>query len=272
MSPNRGKNTSERDRAAAEGDSNRPVSLHPYRSNLNWIALLRECWDVRNLLVADSPIPPPAAGPSGPARGAARVSSPDPADADLARRVSAGDKSAFAALYDRYSRQAYSLAKRICVASTVAEDVVQEVFLAFWRNPARFDASRGGFGTWLLTLVHHKSVDAVRRETSQRRRALPEAEHLTDESIRPAPGVEEAALAGVTAGTVREALDQLTEEQRKVIALSYYGGYTQTEVAAVTGLPLGTVKSRTFAAIRKLRVALAGEMPEPSMPRKGAQS
>ena len=136
--------------------------------------------------MADSPITPPPHGPSGPVHRVADVSTPP--DGDLARHVADGDKTAFAALYDRYSARAYSLAKRICVAPAVAEDVVQEVFLAFWRNPAAYDRARGGFATWLLTLVHHKAVDAVRRETSQRRKAVPEAENLTEDAVRPAAG------------------------------------------------------------------------------------
>ena len=84
----------------------------------------------------------------------------DPHDEQLVRRVAEGDQQALGALYDRYGRPAYSLARRICADDGIAEDVVQEVFLTFWRNPTRFDAARGTFGTWLLTLVHHKSVDA----------------------------------------------------------------------------------------------------------------
>ena len=187
-----------------------------------------------------------------------RVSSGTRADNDLAALVAGGDKTAFAELYDRYRKQSFSLAKRICVATPIAEDVVQEAFLGFWRDPSRFDPTRGSFATWMLTLVHHRAVDAVRRETTQRKRALPEAEYLTDQVLPPTPGADDAALDGVIAGQVREALTQLSAEQRKVIALSYFGGYTQAEVAAVTGLPIGTVKSRTFAAVRKLRTVLTG--------------
>jgi RNA polymerase sigma-70 factor (ECF subfamily) len=180
----------------------------------------------------------------------------DPADELLVRRVSDGDQSALGALYDRYGRPAYSLARRICVDAGVAEDVVQEVFLAFWRAPTRFDAQRGSFGTWLLTLVHHKSVDAVRRESAIRRRTVPAAENGEEWSAPPGPGADQAALGAVVADHVRKALGQLPAEQRQALALAYYGGYTQREVATITGVPLGTVKSRMFTGVQRLRAVL----------------
>ena len=177
-------------------------------------------------------------------------------DALLVKRVVAGDERALAALYDRYGRPAYSLARRICADNGLAEDVVQEAFLAFWRDPQRFDAERGAFGTWLLTLVHHKSVDAVRRESAIRRRTVPAAEDGEEWSALPAPGADQAALGAVAAGQVREALGRLPAEQREALALAYYGGYTQREVAALTGVPLGTVKSRMFTGVQRLRTVL----------------
>ncbi|NGY64117.1 sigma-70 family RNA polymerase sigma factor [Lentzea sp. NEAU-D13] len=206
--------------------------------------------DVRTSLVADSPGPP--------------VASRDgrPTDSDLVQRLAQGDRSAFGELYDRYGTPAYSLARRICVDPELAEDVVQEAFLALWRHPARFDPTRGSFGTWLMTLVHHRAVDAVRKENTQRRRTVP----LTDDVSPPAEGSDHAALVSVVSAEVRAALRTLPEEQRQVIALAYLGGYTQCEVAKLTGVPLGTVKSRTFAAIRRLRGTLgnlwAGETGE----------
>ncbi|MEV8438685.1 sigma-70 family RNA polymerase sigma factor [Actinosynnema sp. NPDC051121] len=181
---------------------------------------------------------------------------PRPSDADLAARVTAGDRTAFGELYDRYGKPAYSLARRICVDPDLAEDVVQEAFLTLWRNPAAYDRSRGGFGTWLMTVVHHRAVDAVRRENTQRRRSVPLTDEVSERNVTPAEGADHAALAGVVGGEVREALLGLSEDQRQVLALAYLGGYTQIEVAALIGVPLGTVKSRTFAAIRRLRVVL----------------
>jgi RNA polymerase sigma factor (sigma-70 family) len=180
----------------------------------------------------------------------------DPADEQIVRRITDGDQAALGELYDRYGRPAYSLARRICADDGIAEDVVQEVFLAFWRDPTRFDSQRGTFGTWLLTLVHHKSVDAVRRESAIRRRTVPAAEDGEEWSAPPGPGADQAALGAVVAGQVREALGQLPAEQRQALALAYYGGYTQREVATITGVPLGTVKSRMFTGVQRLRSVL----------------
>lgn len=180
----------------------------------------------------------------------------DPAEEQLIRRVTDGDQAALAALYDRYGRPAWSLARRICRDDTLAEDVVQEVFLAFWRDPRRFDPTRGGFGTWLLTLVHHKSVDAVRKESAIRRHTVPAAEDGEEWSTPPGPGADQAALGAVVAGQVRDALGQLPAEQRQALALAYFAGFTQREVAALTGVPLGTVKSRMFSGVQRLRSAL----------------
>lgn len=189
---------------------------------------------------------------SGP-RGRAAAGSADPADELLVRRMAGGDTTALAALYDRYGRPAFSLARRICADPGIAEDVVQEVFLAVWRDPGRFDPGRGAFGSWLLTLVHHKSVDAVRRESAIRRRTVPAAEEGDEWSAPPGPGADRAAIGAVVAGQVREALGSLPAEQRQALALAYFGGYTQREVAALIGVPLGTVKSRMFTGVQKLR-------------------
>jgi RNA polymerase sigma factor (sigma-70 family) len=180
----------------------------------------------------------------------------DPADELLVRRIVEGDQIALGELYDRYGRPAYSLARRICADDGIAEDVVQEVFLAFWKDPKRFDPERGAFGTWLLTLVHHKSVDAVRRESAIRRRTVPAAEDGEEWSAPPGPGADQAALGAVVAGQVRDALGQLPAEQRQALTLAYYGGYTQREVATITGVPLGTVKSRMFTGVQRLRSVL----------------
>lgn len=178
-------------------------------------------------------------------------------DRELVTRLAEGDRVAFASLYDRYCRQAYSLAKRVCVDTQLAEDVVQEAFLTLWRDPGRYQAERGSVGTWLLTVVHHRAVDAVRRENTQRKRSAAQAEQaITGE--REAPGADAAAITGVLGEQVRGALGELSQDQREVLVLAYYGGYTQCEVAALTGVPLGTVKSRMFAAVRRLRTLLTG--------------
>lgn len=212
-------------------------------------------FDVRIPSVAD-PIPP---GPQ-PRAGARPRSVPPspatPADADLVQHLTDGDGTALGELYRRYGRACYSLARRICADDGLAEDVVQEVFLTLWRDPQRFDVTRGAFATWLLTLIHHKSVDAVRRESANRRRTVPALEAGEDWSPNPVPGADQAAMAQVAADHVREALHRLPAEQRQALALAYYGGHTQREVAALIGIPLGTVKSRMFAGIQRLRSLL----------------
>ena len=180
---------------------------------------------------------------------------PDPTDESLVQRVVEGCSAALGILYDRYGRSAFALARRICVDDGIAQDVVQEAFLAFWGDPGRFAPQRGTFRTWLMTLVHHKSVDAVRRESTFRRRTGG-AEHGDDRSVLPGPGPDQAALDVVLAAQVRAALDALPAEQREALMLAYYGGYTLGQVAALTGVPLGTVKSRTFAALARLRDTL----------------
>jgi RNA polymerase sigma factor (sigma-70 family) len=226
-------------------------------TNLNRQLPCTEHEDVRIPLVADL-----ADAPGTPERRERAAGRPqaaarhDPADDLLVGRIIDGDQAALGALYDRYGRPAYSLARRICADDGLAEDVVQEVFLAFWRDPQRFDSERGSFGTWLLTLVHHKSVDAVRRESAIRRRTVPAAEDGDEWSAPPGPGADQAAIGAVVAGQVRDALGRLPAEQRQALALAYYGGYTQREVAALTGVPLGTVKSRMFTGVQRLRSVL----------------
>jgi RNA polymerase sigma factor (sigma-70 family) len=192
------------------------------------------------------PRPRPAAGSRG----------SDPVDEQIIRRIVAGDQRALAELYDRWARPAFSLARRVCADEGLAEDVVQEVFLAFWREPGRFDSARGAFSSWLLTLVHHKAVDAVRRESVIRRRTVPASEDGEEWSSTPGPGADQAAMGAVVAGQVRDALGRLPAEQREALALAYYGGYTQREVATLMGVPLGTVKSRMFTGVQRLRNVL----------------
>jgi RNA polymerase sigma-70 factor, ECF subfamily len=193
----------------------------------------------------------------------------EPTDEDLARAVTEGARTAFADLYDRYERRAFSLARRICWDEGLAQDVVQEAFLAFWQAPDRFDVRRGRFGTWLLTLVHHRAVDAVRRQSAAGRRTVRPAEDGQDWTAAVGPGADDDALAAVDAGHVRDALGALPVDQRSALALAYFGGYTQREIAALTGVPLGTVKSRMFTGIRRMRDLLGPRFGDVTAPLVG---
>ena len=177
--------------------------------------------------------------------------------AALVERVAAGEAQALEELYDRYARPAYSLARRVTGDRVFAEEAVQEVFLAVWRQPGRFQAGRGGFATWLLAAVHHKAVDAVRREEAVRRRALAlQSVQALDVSDPPASRPEDAVEERMRGERVRRALRALPESQREAMTLAYYGGYTQREIAALIGTPIGTVKTRMHRAMHNLRNAL----------------
>jgi RNA polymerase sigma factor (sigma-70 family) len=174
-------------------------------------------------------------------------------DHGLLALIGRGDREAFARLYDLYGPAAYSLAVRIVRDRELAADVVQNVFLAVWTGATQFDPGRGQPSTWIMTMTHHKSVDMVRRE--QRRRT----EQLDAAGEEPAvgPSVEERAWRGVARDNVRAALSRLPDPHREVIELAYFAGYSQSELADRLAVPLGTVKSRTFAAMRALRDELA---------------
>jgi RNA polymerase sigma-70 factor (ECF subfamily) len=184
-----------------------------------------------------------------------------PTDEQLMQSVANGHVEAIRMLYDRYSRLVHSQARKICAEDGLAEDTTQEVFLALWRDPAKFDTNRR-FSTWLLTVTHHKAVDRVRRETTARQRAVSITDENMEHHIPPGPAADEAALSSLDGSHVRAALRKLPVEQRRAVALAYYGGYTQREVATITGVPIGTVKSRMFTGTHLLRRLLTPLMPE----------
>lgn len=177
-------------------------------------------------------------------------------DLELHRSLSAGHRGAFDDLYRRYSGSAYGLAYRITGQQGLAQDVVHDAFLALWRAPEAFDPARGAFRTFFLSLVHHRAVDTVRRE--ERIRARQErASNLEPVAVEdPAEGVTDAADLAERRIEVRAALDTLPPEQRQVLEMAYYGGKTQVQIAEEIAIPVGTVKTRTLAAMRKLRRAL----------------
>jgi RNA polymerase sigma factor (sigma-70 family) len=174
-------------------------------------------------------------------------------DAELLARVSNGDEVAIELIYQRYGGACFALARRIVDDPGLAEDVVQQVFLALWQGHG-FDPSRGAVSTWLLSITHHKAVDTVRRES--RRRGVSADQGLID-IAEPGPGPDDEAWRLLRADRTRAAIRALSAEHREVLLLAYYGGYTQREIADLSGLPLGTVKSRTLAAMNRLRLTLA---------------
>ena len=173
-------------------------------------------------------------------------------DEALVALVARADEDALAELYDRVSRIAYGLALRVLRDERHAEDAVQEAFLQVWRSAASFRADRAKASTWILTLVHRRAVDLVRRE--ERRQADP----LTDDSaLGEAPeDTEEAAWLRFERERVQAALKQLPDVQREALELAYYGGFSQSELADRLGVPLGTIKSRMFAGLARLRELL----------------
>ncbi len=179
-------------------------------------------------------------------------------DRDLVQRIEAGDEEAFRGLFRRYGPTATALARQVARQPFLAEEIVQEAFLAVWRNPSGYDQGRGSVKSWLMGMVHHRAVDAIRREEAQRRRA--EDAQATDVVVVADPAeavVEELGLPDERRA-VRAALDHLPAEQRQVIELMYFGGLSQSRISERLGLPLGTVKSRTLLGMRRLRKTLIG--------------
>ncbi|MGZ6855126.1 MAG: sigma-70 family RNA polymerase sigma factor [Mycobacteriaceae bacterium] len=179
-------------------------------------------------------------------------------DRALMARVVAGDTVALEQLYDSYAPTCLGLASRILADLTLAQDVVQEVFVAVWRDGARFDADRGNFATYLLSMTHHKAVDSVRREENLRRRRAPAdvLESMESDLSR----VDDEVWSAFRRERVRAALGELPDVQREALALAYFGGYTQREIAGITGTPLGTVKTRMMAGMRRLAAVLGGPL------------
>jgi RNA polymerase sigma-70 factor (ECF subfamily) len=177
-------------------------------------------------------------------------------DEALIASVAGSDDAALAELYDRYGRRAYGLAFRILRDPALAEDAVQEAFLAVWRTAARFQPAQAKATTWLMTIVHRRAVDLVRREERRRTESL--------EGVTEAVGdvTEDLALLHAERDRVGRALAALPDVQREALELAYYGGFTQSQLAERLGEPLGTVKSRMFNGLARLRTLLQeGEGP-----------
>jgi RNA polymerase sigma-70 factor (ECF subfamily) len=178
----------------------------------------------------------------------------DDADRAALNRIARGELDALDELYERYKTMAYSIALRITNDASLAEDVVQDAFLGAWRNAARYLEGRGSVKTWLLAIVHHRAIDAVRRRrpTSD----LPERDEAPPLALR-LPDVWAEVAANLDAVAVRDALATLTDVQREAIELAYFAGLTQVEIAEQTGTPLGTVKSRMRLGLLAMRRVLS---------------
>ena len=176
----------------------------------------------------------------------------DDAVLDLLAR---SDESALAELYDRYGGPAYRLALRVVRDAALAQDAVQDAFLTAWRTASGFDPRRGSVSTWLLTLVHRRAVDVVRRE--DRRRGSP----LDDAPVASGDATDETAETRELRRDVQAALQELSALEREALELAYYGGLSQSQLAERLGIPLGTVKSRMFTALATLRDLLGSQEP-----------
>jgi RNA polymerase sigma-70 factor (ECF subfamily) len=176
------------------------------------------------------------------------------ADEDVMQLVRQGDARAFEVIYERHSAAAFSLAYRMMGTRAGAEDVTQDAFLSLWRSGARYDRARGSVRTWVLGIVHHRAIDALRRATvHDRRRAGDEG---IEERFEARERTDVEAARREEAGTVRGALSSLPADQSQVIELAYFGGFTHTEIADMLDAPVGTVKGRMRLGLKKMRSQL----------------
>jgi RNA polymerase sigma-70 factor (ECF subfamily) len=176
------------------------------------------------------------------------------ADEDVMQLVRRGDARAFEVIYERHSAAAFSLAYRMMGTRAGAEDVTQDAFLSLWRSGARYDRARGSVRTWVLGIVHHRAIDALRRATvHDRRRAGDEG---IEERFEARERTDVEAARREEAGTVRSALSSLPADQSQVIELAYFGGFTHTEIADMLDAPVGTVKGRMRLGLKKMKAQL----------------
>lgn len=168
-------------------------------------------------------------------------------DASLLTQVQRGDEAAMAALFDRYSKVVYSVALRVLRDPASAEDVLQEIFMQIWRSPGGFIATRGSLGGWLAVVSRNRSIDALRRKRP--------SESVDDLSLASPYNLSEEAERNVMIGRAREIILLLPTEQRKTLEMAFFDGLTHSEIAEMTGDPLGTVKTRIRSALLSLRKA-----------------
>jgi RNA polymerase sigma-70 factor (ECF subfamily) len=177
------------------------------------------------------------------------------ADEDLLPLMARGDARAFEAIYERHGGAAYSLAYRMTGSRAGAEDVTQEAFLNLWRSGAHYDRARGSVRTWVLGIVHHRAIDALRRASVHSRRRSDD--ETAAERLEAPDRVDEDVARRDEAAIVRAAMEVLPSEQVQVIELAYFGGFTHVEIAEMLDQPVGTVKGRMRLGLKKMREALA---------------
>jgi RNA polymerase sigma-70 factor, ECF subfamily len=184
------------------------------------------------------------------------------ADEELMALVYAGDPRAFEVIFDRHAGVALALAHRMCGRRPLAEEIVQEAFVSLWRSTARYDPSRGSVRSWVLRVVHNRTIDAFRRELSSSSHDV--SDEWISEALPARECTEDEVVRRSDARLLRSALDSLPGDQRQVIELAYFGGFSHTQIAAALNLPAGTVKGRMRLGLSKLRLALgepAGVLP-----------
>jgi RNA polymerase sigma-70 factor (ECF subfamily) len=179
------------------------------------------------------------------------------ADEELMQLVGEDDSAAFEIVYERHAEAACSLAFRICGRRAVVEDVVQEAFLSLWRGASSYDPVRGSVRTWVLGIVHHRAIDALRRGVVQDRGRV--SDEGIDEQLEAAERTDQEVGRRDEAREVRAALEDLPPEQSRVIELAYYGGLTHSEIAAMLDTPVGTIKGRMRLGLQKMRTQLLAE-------------
>ena len=178
------------------------------------------------------------------------------ADEELMALVAGNDADAYEVVLERHADAAFSLAYRICGRRALAEDIVQDALLAVWRSGGRYDRTRGSVRTWTLGIVHNRAVDALRRSgVHERRRATDEG---IEETVEADQRTDTQAIENSTSLEIRGAIDELPNEQRRVIELAYFGGFTHAEIASMLDAPIGTVKGRMRLGLHKLRDQLQG--------------
>ena len=167
----------------------------------------------------------------------------------LISRIRGGDEDALAALHDRYAQVVYSVALRVLGDTTQAEDILQEIFLQLWRKPETFDSNRGSLGAWLAVIARHRAIDQLRKRR-------PESD-IDDVMISVDSNLEQLADRNRAIARIRSAVELLPPDQRHALELAFFQGLTHSEIAAKTGEPLGTIKTRIRAALAALRKGLA---------------